>query len=279
GLQDWMVKDVRPVLYLMWGGSLFVLLIGCVNVANLVLVRSRVRLKELATRLSLGAGAWRLARQLVVEHLVLALGASAAGIAIGYAALRALNAIDLETLPRSQDISLDAIVVVYTVVAAAAIGAALLFATFRKVLAVDPGFVTTGVLTAEVSLPYGRYRDGAAVRRFTDEALRRLRGLPGVSIGGATNSLPLGNNASADAILAEGYAPRKGESLIAPSASAVSPGYFEAIGAKLVAGRVFNDRDTESAPRVIIIDDRLARRFWPNQDPIGRRMYKPGDTT
>ena len=70
-LQDQMVKDVRATLYLMWGGALFVLLIGCVNVANLALVRSRVRMKELATRLALGAGTWRVARQLAVEHLVL----------------------------------------------------------------------------------------------------------------------------------------------------------------------------------------------------------------
>jgi len=81
-LQDQMVKDVRATLYLLWGGSLFVLLIGCVNVANLALVRSRVRLKELATRLALGAGTWRIARQLAVEHLVLACGAAVAGIAI-----------------------------------------------------------------------------------------------------------------------------------------------------------------------------------------------------
>src|SRR6187200_1519255 len=70
-LQDQMVKDVKPTLYLMWGGALFVLLIGCVNVTNLALVRSRARLKELATRLALGAGKWRVARQLVTESVIL----------------------------------------------------------------------------------------------------------------------------------------------------------------------------------------------------------------
>ena len=78
-LQDQMVKDVRATLYLMWGGALFVLLIGCVNVANLALVRSRVRMKELATRLALGAGTWRVARQLAVEHLVLSCAAAVVG--------------------------------------------------------------------------------------------------------------------------------------------------------------------------------------------------------
>ena len=332
-LQDQMVKDVRPVLYLMWGGSLCVLLIGWVNVANLVLVRSRVRLKELATRMAIGAGTWRIARQLAVEHVLLSFGAALAGIAIGFMALRAMNAINLQDLPRAQDISLDAVVVAYTLIAAAAIGlvlglipiiatlranavtvlreegrsatsgrgaqllrrglvvaqvgsafvlligAGLLFATFRKVLAVNPGFTTTGVLTAAVSLPNARYGDDDARRRFTDEALRRVRTVPGVAMAGATDSIPLGNNGSASAILAEGYTIKKGESLVAPSEVRISPGYFEAIGAKLVRGRFFTERDAGASPRAIMVDDRLARRFWPNQNPIGRRMYRPNDST
>jgi predicted permease len=157
------------------------------------------------------------------------------------------------------------------------IGAGLLFATFRKALAVDPGFVPAGVLTAAVSLPDSRYQDAAAQRRFTDEALRRIGALPTVTMSGATDSLPLGNSASASAILAEGYQAKKGESVIAPNAVRVSPGYFEAMRARLVAGRFFDARDTVDAPKVIIIDNRLARRFWPNQDPIGRRMYTPSD--
>jgi predicted permease len=330
-LQDQMVQDIRPVLYLMWGGAGFVLLIGCVNVANLVLVRSRVRLKELATRLALGAGTSRVARQLVLEHLLLTLGSAAVGLAIGFAALRAMDAINLQDLPRAHEIRFDAVVVAYTAVAAAVIGlvlglipaaasmraqvlgvlreegrsatvgrgaqslrralvvaqvgcafvlligAGLLFATFRQALAVDPGFVPAGVLTAAVSLPDSRYPDAAARRRFTDDALRRVRGLATVTISGATDSLPLGNNASASAILAEGYQAKTGESLIAPSVARVSPGYFETMRAGLVAGRFFSERDSADAAKVIMIDDRLARRFWPNQNPIGRRMYKPSD--
>ena len=332
-LQEQIVEDIRPVLYLMWSGALFVLLIGCVNVANLVLVRSRVRLKELATRLALGAGTLRVARQLAIEHLVLTLGSAVAGIGIGYAALRAMNTINLQELPRANDISLDAAVVGYTAALAAAIGfalglipvaatvganvltilreegrsatvgrgaqslrrvlvitqvacafvllvgAGLLFATFRRALAVDPGFTASGVLTAAVSLPDARYPDDDARRRFIDEARRRLRAVPGAGLVGVTDSVPFGNSASMSAILAEGYQPRKGESLLAPSNVKVSPGYFETMRAKLLAGRSFNDRDGKGAPRVIIVDDRLARRFWPNQSPIGRRMYRPGDAT
>jgi putative ABC transport system permease protein len=330
-LQDQMIKDIRPTLYLMWGGSLFVLLIGCVNVANLALVRSRARLKELATRLALGAGNGRIARQLVVEHLLLALGSAVAGIAIGYVAVLSMDALSLQELPRVRDITLDTIVVLYTVAAAAAIGlllglipvvamlsanvlgvlreegrtatsgrgaqalrrglvvaqvgcafvllvgAGLLIASFRKVLAVDPGYRVDHVLTGGVSLPESRYGDPAALRRFTDEALRRVQALPGVSAAGITDSLPLGNSASASAILAEGYKAQPGESFLAPAEVRVAHGYFEAMGVKLVAGRFFTERDSATSPRAIIVDDRLARRFWPNQDPIGRRMYRPSD--
>jgi len=330
-LQDQMVKDVRPTLYLMWGGALFVLLIGCVNVANLALVRSRARLKELATRLALGGGTVRIARQLAIEHLLLALGSAVVGIAIGYVALRAMDVVSLQALPRSQDIFLDTVVVLYTLAAAAAIGlvlglipmaamlsanvlsvlreegrtattgrgaqslrrglviaqvgcafvlligAGLLFASFRRVLAVDPGFTTERVLTGAVVLPDSRYKEPDTRRRFIDDALRRVQALPGVTAAGVTDTIPLGNRASASAILAEGYKAQPGESFLAPAEVRVSSGYFEAIGVKLVAGRFFTDRDTATSTRVIIVDDRLARRFWPNQDPIGRRMYKPDD--
>ena len=330
-LQDQMVKDVRPTLYLMWGGALFVLLIGCVNVTNLALVRSRARLKELATRLALGGGTVRIARQLAIEHLLLALGSAVVGIAIGYVALRAMDVVSLQALPRSQDIFLDTVVVLYTLAAAAAIGlvlglipmaamlsanvlsvlreegrtattgrgaqslrrglviaqvgcafvlligAGLLFASFRRVLAVDPGFTTERVLTGAVVLPDSRYKEPDTRRRFIDDALRRVQALPGVTAAGVTDTIPLGNRASASAILAEGYKAQPGESFLAPAEVRVSSGYFEAIGVKLVAGRFFTDRDTATSTRVIIVDDRLARRFWPNQDPIGRRMYKPDD--
>ena len=90
-LQDDLVRDVRTTLRLLWGGSLLVLLIGCVNVASLVLVRSRARLRELATRIALGAGRWRIVRQLVTEHLVLTMVSAAGGLLIGAAALRVLR--------------------------------------------------------------------------------------------------------------------------------------------------------------------------------------------
>jgi predicted permease len=330
-LQDYLVRDVRPTLYLMWGGALFVLLIGCVNVANLVLVRSRARLKELAMRLALGAGRWRVGRQLVTESVSLVMISGAAGLIVGYAALRLLGSLNIQDLPRGEEIRLDGVVVAFTLGAAALIGAVLgmipvanvlpanltivlreegrtgtsgrgartlrralviaqvafafmllvgaglLFASFRRVLAIDPGFNPDGVLIASVNLPRTRYANDDALRRFTDETLRRLRALPGISAAGATDTIPLGGNHDDSVILAEGYQMKPGESVISPSKVDVTPGYFNAMSVKSIRGRFFDDRDGARAPRTVIVDDKLARRFWPDRDPIGRRMYLPTD--
>jgi predicted permease len=344
-LQETLVHEIKPTLYLMWGGALFVLLIGCVNVANLVLVRSRARMKELATRLALGAGKWRVARQLVTESVILTALAAAAGLAIGYAALRLLGTVNIQDLPRGEEIRLDGVVVAYTVAVAGVIGfllglipvanvlpanltivlreegrggtagrgartlrralviaqvgfafvlligAGLLFASFRRVLAVQPGFNSDGVLTAAVSLPRARYTDDKALIGFTHEALARLRALPGVTAVGATDTIPFGGNHSDSVIFAEGYQMKPGESVISPSAVDVTPGYFEAMGVHLLRGRYFDQRDAAIEKKAvsvggrpngafsIIVDETLAKRFWAGQDPIGRRMYKPTDVT
>jgi predicted permease len=331
GLKDYLVREIRPVLYLMWAGALFVLLIGGVNVANLVLVRSRGRLKELATRLALGAGQWRVTRQLVLESLLLTTVAAATGLLLGDAALRLLGAIGIQDLPRGHEIRLDGATVAYalglatllggalgvipvlglrrsnltivlreegrtgtsgtgarnlrrTLVVAQVgfayvllLGAGLLFASFRRVLAVDPGFRAEGVMSASVVLPATRYKDDAARLAFADEALRKVRALPGVAAAGATDTLPLGGNHSDSVILAEGYQMSPGESVISPNRVVATPGYFEAIGAHLVSGRFFEDRDAAKAPAVAIVDESLARRFWKGADPVGRRMYLPAD--
>ncbi|HEY3052730.1 MAG TPA: ABC transporter permease [Thermoanaerobaculia bacterium] len=330
-LQETLVRDIKKTLYLMWGGALFVLLIGCVNVANLVLVRSRARIKELATRLALGAGRWRVGRQLVVESVLLTMVSAAIGLLVGYVTLRLLGTINIQDLPRGEEIRLDNVVIAYTLAIAAAIGfvlglipvanvlpanlttvlreegrsgtsgrgartlrrtlvvaqvafafvlligAGLLFASFRQVLAVDPGFTSDGVLTASIGLPRARYDTDAKLVSFTNEALRSLRALPGVTAAGATDTIPFGGNNSDSVILAEGYQMKPGESVISPNAVDVTPGYFAAMKARLAAGRFIDDRDGASAPKVIMVDETLAKRFWPGQNPIGRRMYKPTD--
>ena len=287
-LQEKMVRDIRPTLYLLWGGAVFVLLIGAVNVANLVLVRSRVRLKELATRLALGAGRLQIARQLVVESSLLALVSALVGLLVGYGVLQLLGTLSLSEIPRGSEVRLDGVVVAFTlgvavllgvviglipvanvlpanlttvlreegrsgtagrgartlrralVVAQVAfafvllVGAGLLFASFRRVLAVDPGFNTDHVLTASISLPPTRYKDDASLRTFSAEALRRVRALPGVKAAGATDTIPFGGNHNDSVILAEGYQMKPGESLISPQSVDVTPGYFEAMHVTLV---------------------------------------------
>jgi putative ABC transport system permease protein len=326
-----LVRHVKPTLYLLWGGALFVLLIGCVNVANLALVRARTRLKELATRLALGAGRGQVARQLVIESVLLAVAAALVGLLIGWAALHSLGALNLEDLPYGSDIGLDGATVFFGLALSAAIGvvmglapvlrvlpanltqvlreegrastggrgarslrrflvatqvaftfvllvgAGLLLASFRKVLAVDPGFQPKGVLTASVVLPRSRYADDTALRGFTDEALRRVRALPGVTAAGASDTIPFGGNHSDSVIIAEGYQMKPGESVISPNQVVVTPGYFEAMGVRLARGRFFRDSDTAGTLPVIVVDERLAERFWPGQDALGHRLYFPQD--
>jgi predicted permease len=156
-------------------------------------------------------------------------------------------------------------------------GAGLLLASFRLLSQVDPGFNSNGVVTASVALPRSRYPKQEAMRDFMNRALPALRAIPGVSVAGATDAIPLGDSHDDSVILAEGYQMKPGESMISPLNISVTPGYFEALGINMVRDRSFDDRDNENAPRVVIVDERLAQHFWPGRDPIGRRMYMPGD--
>jgi predicted permease len=157
------------------------------------------------------------------------------------------------------------------------VGAALFLASFRLLLQVDPGFKPDGVVTASVAMPRAKYANGEAWRNFMKRALPAVRAIPGVSLAGATEAIPLGNDHNDSVILAEDYQMKPGESLVSPLSMSVTPGYFEAMGISIVKGRSFDDRDNENAPRVVIVDQRLAQHFWPNRDPVGRRMYEPGD--
>jgi predicted permease len=326
-----LVREVSTTLYLLWGGVAFVLLIGCVNLTNLMLVRASARAREMATRHALGAGRGRLARQLLTEATLLTLIGAAVGLFSAYAALQVLIAGPLADLPRAAEIGLDRQVVAFTLGLALAVGlaisvvpilslrrmnltqairdegrsatggrrvrlvrrilvasqvafafvllvaAGLLLTSFRRVLEVDPGFNTRAVLTGNVSLPQARYGGDAAMRTFMTRALERVRSLPGVVHAGATTTIPFGGSTNDSVILAEGYQMKPGESLISPMSIVATPGYFEALQVPLVAGRLFTDADNERAPRVIIIDEQLASRFWPGDSPVGRRMWQPDD--
>jgi predicted permease len=126
-----------------------------------------------------------------------------------------------------------------------------------------------------VSPPVSRYKEDAQVIAFWNQLRDRVAALPGVQAAGITSNLPLGGNYSDSVILAEGYAMAPGESLISPYQTSVSPGYFEAMSIPLQRGRFFTAADDERAPKVLIIDERLAKRFWNGRDPVGLRMWKP----
>ena len=329
-LQERLVREVRGTLYLLWGGVLFVLLIGGVNVTNLTLVRATARAREFATRQALGAGRWQLMRQLLVESLALTAVAGAAGLFIGYWAVQALTAAAADRIPRGAEIALDGPAVIVTLAVTAAvgalialiplvhvsraglaqavreegrsgtagrgaravrrglvtaqvafafmllIGAGLLFASFRALLRVDPGFDAAGVLSGRVYLPETKYREDREVVAFQQRLLERVSALPGVASAGLNNAAPFTGSYGDSVIFGEGYAAAPGESVISPAMNVVAPGYFRTMRIPLRAGRSIDERDTPESPASIVIDERLARRFWPDTDAVGKRMWQPG---
>lgn len=327
--QENLIGETRATLSMLWGGAVFVLLIGGVNVANLALVRSTARVREMATRHALGAGFGRLARQSLTESLLLALVGGAAGLGLGWWALQAAPFFGFDQLPAGTAIHLDGRVIAFTMLLVTIvgmvvglipivamrraniaqvvreegrsgtqgrgprlvrrvlvasqvafalmllIGAGVLLASFDHVMRIDPGFRAEHVLTGTISLPAARYAGNDVLRATTERILDRVRAIPGVEAAGATTTIPFGGNYSDSVILAEGYQMEKGESLISPSRVSASDGYFEAMGVRLLGGRLFTPGDANDRPRVMVIDETLAKRFWPNGDALGRRMYFP----
>jgi predicted permease len=330
--EDDLVRDVRSTLYLLWGGVLFVLLIGCVNIANLVMVRSTLRRRELATRLAFGAGRLRVTRQLLTESVVLTGVGGSVGLLVGYWGMDLLETLGIDRLPRAQEIAMDGAVIGWTLglalfvgfligiipvygalrtdigtvfqedgitgtssrasllvrrllvtaqVAAALIlliGAGLMLASFREILDLDLGYETESVLTGQVALPPAGYPDGSQMSSFVDAFLAEIRSMPGVAAAGATSVFPLSGDYADRVVLAEGYVMQPGESLISPSRVSVTPGYLDAMGIELVQGRRFDDTDVRGVFRAVIVDELLADRFWPDINPLGKRLYYPTDS-
>jgi predicted permease len=328
-LKDLLVKGVRGTLYLLWGGAAFVLLIGAVNIANLALARTTLRMKEFATRLALGASHAQIARQLMVENVMIAFAGGLAGLGLGIAIIKALGRIGLDGFPRAAEVHAGASVILFalTVAILAGIcialaplagifkvslstalressrsgtggkrsrlarqtlvvaqigfafvllaGAGLLLASFRQLLNVDPGFKTAGVLTASISAPGSSYRNDADLRSLMNRSLQEIRRIPGVKAVGASTGIPFKNSYTDSVVLAD-HAMKPGESFISPFQLIATPGYMEAMGISLVKGHYFEERDDDRSPRVVIVDERLAHKFWPDSDPIGQRIYQPG---
>jgi predicted permease len=154
------------------------------------------------------------------------------------------------------------------------VGAGLMIASFVKTLQVDPGFQPENVLTASVALSPTRYTNEEQIRVAVKEIVDRVRAVPGVESTGAAEVIPFIGDMNSSVFTAADYVPKPGESLYSAPNSAATPGYFESMGIELVRGRLFNDTDTKGSQPVYVIDEWLANRFWPNQDPIGKQAFE-----
>ena len=155
------------------------------------------------------------------------------------------------------------------------IGAGLMIRSFQLLLAVDPGFNPANVLTLRMSTPLRKYPESFQRQSFFLEVLRRVQGLPGVRTAGLVTTLPLGGGELREAILLEGRSQSSGE-IPQGGLDVISPDYFRAMGISLLKGRFFTDLDRDGAPPVVIIDETMAHRYWPDEDPIGKRLMIPG---
>ncbi len=308
-LQEQVVGEVRHALVVLLGAVACVLLIACANVANLLLARAKGRQREIAMRLTLGASRWRVARYVLAESVLLSLAGGALGLFGAYWGVSAFAAFDPIKLPRVHEIAVDRTVLLFTFLLAVFTGvlfglapamrgtkrvslgvtsrdfhpmrgrgslaaaqvalaivllvaAGLLLRSFVRRVTVPLGFRPNGVLA--VQLPW-------SVHRRMDELLGRIRALPGVEATGAATCFPNAPAESSGGFEIEGRPARPGEELIAGWIP-VTPDYFRAAGMTLLKGRLLAFSDGQGAPDVVVINQALARRYLPGEDPIGRRI-------
>jgi putative ABC transport system permease protein len=321
---------IRPILLLLSAAVAFLLLIACTNVANLLLVRAEGRQRELAVRMAIGAGPWRITRQLLTESLVLAVLGTGAGVAIAFAAARAIQAIDPTSLPRLGAFAVDMRVLAFTalvgtattvvfgmapvlrtwrlqltdalrdggisstsgvhrqrmrgalVVAETALavvlvtGAGLMIRSVSALQRIELGFDPRNVLTMRVALPPAAYATPQEVTATFERLLERVRALPGVERAGVMRSLPLGTTIGDSGFMVEGFVPTHPGDFPKGDWQIVSSDAIEALGEQIVRGRTILASDGAEAPPVVLVNETMARMYWPGQDPIGRRMRQGG---
>lgn len=329
-LSELVVGEMRPALLLLAAAVGLVLLSAAANVANLLLARAVGRSREMAIRLALGAGSWRILRQLLTESTLLGLLGGVAGLALAYGGVKLLVAAGPQNVPRLHEVGMDGRVLAFTflvslmtgllfglapavqalrgrlheslkeggrgasgglarhkmrsllVVAEVAlslvllVAAGLLLQSFRRLQRVDTGFRPEGVLTFRISPPQARYPEPGETARAVEQIAERVRALPGVVAVGAVSTLPFSNSNNSGGFTREGQDQAPDGSLPLADFRVVSPGYFEALGIPLLQGRLFDATDRSDAPGVALVDEKLAQQYWPNRDPIGKRVRRPG---
>ena len=332
-LHDSVVGTAGRLLWILFGCVLLVLLVGCVNVANLLLARATARERELAVRAALGGGRGRLLRQLLTESLLLAILGASVGMAFAFAAVRWLVAALPPGIPRADEIAVDGPVLLFTLAIALVtgvlfgivpalratrsnagastvsigrrtshdaqhhrasgmlvtaevalavllvIGATLLVRSFTALCAVDVGFDTSHVVAARITPPSARYRDSARVASLYQGIRERLSALPGVTSVAVTDKLPMAQAVWGVALRVRGqYEDSKHNLPSVGHFQQVTPGYFETMRIPILRGRNFTDADRSGQPLVAIVSQSVARRYWPNSDPLGRQIAPPWDS-
>jgi putative ABC transport system permease protein len=152
------------------------------------------------------------------------------------------------------------------------VGAGLLLQSFKNLLSVDPGFRPENALVGRLELPDNKYTDKTQIRSFYNQLTERVENLPGVRAAGLSQMVPFGKGGDGNPFTVEGPEPAPDETLPEAWWRSVTPGYFEAMGIPILNGRSFKDSDTQTTPLVAIVDEKLARNFWPGEDPIGKRI-------
>jgi len=313
----------RPGLFALFGASALLLLIACLNVANLLLARASGRRREVALRAAIGASRGDLVRLFLAESLVLAVAGAALGLVIAVLSVKALIIGSPVRIPRADTIAVDVPVLLFAtctailtafafglapallmtraelqgalkdgskgsgaqgrgmrralVVAEVALavillsGAGLLVRSVVGLLRVSTGVDPTSVLTASVQLPDAAYRDWSRVDQFYSTLVRELARRPGIAVAGTTTFLPLDPGWRLPYRVVGAAPVAAGDEPTAQVHSA-DAGYFAAIRAPIVRGRTFDSHDDATSRPVVIINEALARRLWPNEDPVGRRI-------
>ena len=326
-MHEQLVSQAKPALLTLLGAVIFVLLIACGNIANLMLTRATARRREIMIRISLGASDWQIVKQLIVEGLLLSLMGAVAGVALAYALMPLLVHAASGSLPPGTDVRIDVHVLLFTAglslcagvffgVAPAGnarirnlrsilneterggvgkrakfwrnalvvseislalpllMGAGLFARSLNQLGAVNMGFSGDHILLADLPVPPAGTAPADAHRNmdFYDSTLRELRAVPGVRLAAGSSFLPVSGQGSVIHFNIQGRPPRNGSEYIMANYRTVSSEYLEALRIPLIEGRFIDDSDRENAPSVVVINQAMARTYFGNQSPLGKKM-------
>ncbi len=331
-LQDRITRWATEPLKILLASVGFLLLIACINVANLVLARATARQQEMAVRVSLGAGENRILRLLLTESLILWALGGAAGILLAGFGVRGLRTLLAEQIPPVYQVGMDLriigfvlgislftglvfglppalrlgrqdlrdhlkegvrttgdrrrarfrsglVVAEVSLALALLVGAGLTLRSFARVATTSPGLDAENVLAVEVNLPEARYAEEVERTAFFTQLLDRTRNMSGVVAAATAYNVPLGPGGWQNAFHVEGEPPEDGGRSPFAEVNAVSTGYFRAMGIPLLRGREFTREDNDEGLAVVVVGQSMVDRYWPGEDPIGKRLKWGGHST